>query len=50
MKIKNDKKLTDFEKKFGVVCPKCKLRKGTFFASKGAEGGSNSTCKCDDDK
>lgn len=42
------KEMEDFEKKWGTVCPKCKLRKGTFMASKNAEGGRSNTCKCDE--
>ncbi len=33
--------------KWGEVCEVCKRRKGTFFASSGAEGGRNSVCECD---
>lgn len=33
--------------KFGKWCDKCKRRKGTINATKGAEGGKNSICECD---
>ena len=46
----NMKKLTWADKKFGKWCDKCKRRKGTLMASKGAEGGKDSICKCDDKK
>lgn len=46
--MSKNEKLTEFEKKWGKVCPKCKLRKGTFIASRELEGGRDSTCKCDD--
>lgn len=35
------------DKKFGPVCPKCKLRKGVFMVGARSEGGRNSVCKCD---
>lgn len=44
------KEMEDFERKWGKVCDKCKLRKGTFMATKGAEGGIDSTCKCNENK
>jgi len=42
------KKLTWAEERFGIVCYRCGLRKGTFMASRGAEGGKDSVCRCDD--
>lgn len=41
---------TEFEKKWGVVCPRCKKRKGTVMASVSAEGGKPSVCVCDNIK
>ena len=45
-KIKTKEEI-EFEKKWGKVCPVCHLRKGTFMASRGAEGGKDSVCNCE---
>lgn len=37
----------EFEEKWGAVCPKCKLRKGTVLTTGKSEGGRNSVCECD---
>ena len=50
MKKLRTKEMEDFERRWGVVCPKCKIRRGTFMASRGAEGGKSSICKCDEGK
>lgn len=43
------KEMEDFERKWGVVCPKCKLRKTTFNSIGHNLPNSSSICQCKND-